>query len=80
VGHEVAIGEKARIIVTMPDPRCVMTTLAQEDLPKDTNILRALTRYNRIHINSAGLFPCAGVYAVVKVPGSLRCGDKVLLH
>jgi len=79
VGHELTFGEAVRLKVTMPDPRCVMTTLAQDDLPDDTDILRTLVRYNRLPIGDAGRFPCAGVYAVVEAPGMLRGGDTVRL-
>ena len=79
IGHELEIGEEVRISVALPDPRCVMTTLAQEDLPKDIEVLRTLTRHNRVQVGAAGLFPCAGVYAVVAVPGTLRVGDRIVL-
>ena len=42
VGQELTIGEGARLHVALPDPRCVMTTLAHDDLPNDNNILRTL--------------------------------------
>jgi hypothetical protein len=56
-----------------------MTTLAQDDLPKDTDILRTLVRHNRIQVGADGQFPCAGVYAVVEAPGRMRVGDRVAL-
>ncbi len=80
VGHELGIGETLRLGVAMPDPRCVMTTLAQEDLPKDTDILRALTRHNRIQVGDMGQFPCAGAYAVVAAQGTVRTGDRAGLN
>jgi uncharacterized protein len=79
IGQELAIGDVVRLGVALPDPRCVMTTLAQEELPKDTEVLRMLTRHNRVQVGSAGLFPCAGVYAVVEAPGMMRVGDRVAL-
>jgi uncharacterized protein len=79
MGLELAIGEAVRLGVALPDPRCVMTTLAQEELPKDTEVLRTLTRHNRVQVGGAGLFPCAGVYAVVEAPGTMRVGDRVAL-
>jgi uncharacterized protein YcbX len=79
IGHELAIGDAVRLSVALPDPRCVMTTLAQDELPKDTDVLRTLTRHNRIQVGGAGLFPCAGVYTVVEAPGTLRTGDRVAL-
>ena len=66
--------------VALPDPRCVMTTLAQDDLPNDTNILRTLVRHNKIQVGDLGQFPCVGVYAVVGAPGSIQCGDRVVLN
>jgi uncharacterized protein len=79
IGRELAIGDAVRLKVALPDPRCVMTTLAQEDLPKDTDILRTLTRHNRLRVGDGGRFPCAGVYAVVAAPGTMRTGDHVAL-
>ena len=77
IGHELAIGEAVRLNVAMPDPRCVMTTLAQDELPNDTDVLRTLTRHNRLQVGDAGQYPCAGVYAVVEAPGPMRTGDGV---
>ena len=80
IGHELAIGDVVRVRVALPDPRCVMTTLAQDELPKDSDVLRTLARHNRIEDGSAGLIPCAGVYAVVQAPGMMRMGDRVALN
>jgi uncharacterized protein YcbX len=80
VGHKLELGDRARLNVALLDPRCVMTTIAQDDLPKDTDILRALVRHNREQIGDLGLFPCAGVYAVVTAPGTVRIGDRVVLN
>jgi uncharacterized protein len=77
IGREVALGDRLRLRIALPDPRCVMTTLAQADLPQDTDILRTLVRHNRIPVGAAGLFPCAGVYSIVQVPGIIRVGDRV---
>jgi hypothetical protein len=48
VGYELRLGDRARINVALLDPRCVMTTLAQEDLPEDSDVLRALVQHNRM--------------------------------
>jgi uncharacterized protein len=69
-----------RLRVTMPDPRCVMTTLAQGDLPKDIDILRTLVRHNTVPVGSFGKLPCAGVYATITAGGIVRCGDQVILQ
>ncbi|HEY6698587.1 MAG TPA: hypothetical protein VIZ67_10195 [Acidimicrobiales bacterium] len=57
-----------RAVALIPDPRCVMTTLAQDDLPQDREVLRTLARQNRIEV-AGGLHPCAGVYATVGAAG-----------
>lgn len=79
IGRALEIGKDLRLRVSLPDPRCVMTTLAQDDLPKDTEILRTLVRHNRIDV-AGGLYPCAGVYATVESPGTIREGDSVALN
>jgi hypothetical protein len=77
VGHQLRIGDAVGLSVALSDPRCVMTTLAQDDLPNDTDILRTLIRHNRLPVADAGQFPCAGVYAVVAASGTVRAGDRV---
>jgi uncharacterized protein len=77
-GRTLAIGDDVQLGVALPDPRCVMPSLAQEDLPKDSRILKALARHNRIDVAGA-LYPCAGVYAVAKGTGTIRKGDGVSL-
>ena len=44
VGHKLGLGDGTRIKVALLNPRCVMTTLAQDDLPQDTDVLRTLVR------------------------------------
>ena len=55
-----------------------MTTVAQDDLPKDNEILRTLVRHNRLDV-AGGLYPCAGVYTVVETVGTIHQGDQVSL-
>jgi len=57
-----------------------MTTLAQEELPRDTDVLRTLARHNKVQVGAAGQFPCAGVYAVVEAPGIMRLRDRVAVN
>jgi uncharacterized protein YcbX len=78
VGRTLAIGDDVQLGVALPDPRCVMPSLAQEDLPRDPQILKALARHNRIDVGGA-LYPCAGVYAVAEATGAIRKGDPVSL-
>jgi uncharacterized protein YcbX len=77
LGHRLAIGDDVRIAVAMPDPRCVMPSLAQEELPRDPGVLKALG-HNRIDVAGA-LYPCAGIYAVVEAGGTIRGNDRVSL-
>jgi len=79
VRSALAVGADAALRIAMPDPRCVMTTLAQGDLAEDTGVLSALVKHNRVSAGDARLFPCAGVYAVVTADGTIRPGDPVAL-
>jgi len=55
-----------------------MPSLAQEALPKDSQILKALARHNMIDVAGA-LYPCAGVYAIAEATGTIRKDDRVSL-
>jgi uncharacterized protein YcbX len=79
VGHGLELGNGVQLSVALPDPRCVMTTQPQGELPKDTGILRTLVRHNRIDV-AGGLYPCAGVYATVAAPGTIHAGDTAVLN
>jgi uncharacterized protein YcbX len=78
VGRSLAIGDGIRLDVAIPDPRCVMPSLAQEDLSRDPKILKTLAKHNRIDI-AGTLFPCAGVYAVSRATGTIHQEDQVSL-
>jgi uncharacterized protein YcbX len=78
IGRTLQIGDTARVAIFLADPRCVMTTLQQGDLPRDNEILRTLVRHNRLDV-AGGRYPCAGVYAVVESGGIARAGDRVML-
>jgi hypothetical protein len=76
VGRKLVIGDQVHLNVALPDPRCCMPSLAQEELPRDPRILKALAQHNRIDV--AGLlFPCAGVYAVAEGAGAVARSDGV---
>ena len=70
IGHTVTIGDKVRLTITGPCPRCVMTTLPQGDLPADPGILRTAAQHNQANI---------GVYAAVLSGGTIHRGDSVTL-
>ncbi|MEX2237006.1 MAG: MOSC domain-containing protein [Dehalococcoidia bacterium] len=78
-GRTLAIGE-VRLRVLIPSPRCVMTTLAQGDLPSDPGILRTIATHNRPMIPGAGReMPSVGVYAIVVAGGVVEVGDEVAI-
>jgi len=67
-GKTLAIGDEVRIQITGPCPRCVMTTLAQGDLPRDPGILRTAAKHNHTHV---------GLYGSVMRGGTIRRGDSL---
>ena len=71
IGRTVRIGDEVQLAITGPCPRCVMTTLAQADLPKDAGILRAAAQHNQVNV---------GVYASVLRGGRVRRGDAISLQ
>jgi uncharacterized protein YcbX len=79
IGRRLGIGDAAWLDVEEHDSRCVMTTLAQDDLPDDPDIMRTMTEHNRIPARGGRAQPCAGVYATVATAGSVRVGDRVTI-
>lgn len=77
VGETLRLGADASVNVMMPTMRCVMTTLAQGDLPDDRAVLRAATDHNRVEISGLGHWACVGAYASVVTPGSICIGDAI---
>jgi len=71
VGKVLCIGESVKLKVTIQCGRCVMTTLAQADLPKDAGILRTAAKYNGANV---------GIYATVVQGGKIRRGDAITLQ
>jgi len=48
VGRELRIGDDVVLAITDHCPRCVMSTLPQRHLPKDSGILRKAARHNEV--------------------------------
>jgi len=70
IGRTLAIGDEIRLSITGPCGRCVMTTLAQGELPQDSGILRTAVQQNQANV---------GVYAAVVRGGTIRRGDRATL-
>ncbi len=71
IGYTLAIGDEVRLKITGPCPRCVMTTMAQGELPNDTSILRTAVQNNQGNV---------GIYASVVQEGTVRRDDSVRLE
>src|SRR5439155_24949885 len=70
IGRTLTIGDEIRLSITGPCGRCVMTTLAQGELPQDSGILRTAVQQNQANV---------GVYAAVVRGGTIRRGDRATL-
>ncbi len=66
-----AIGGDVKLKITGACGRCVMTTLAQKDLPKDIGILKTAVQYNGAQV---------GAYASVLQGGMVQAGDPVWIE
>jgi uncharacterized protein len=79
LGRRLMFGADVQMQLIDPCPRCVVTTLAQGDLPRDMGILRTVGQHNAAA--SVTLAPgvvlsaVAGAYARVLQGGTLRVGD-----
>ncbi len=69
VGRPVTIGN-ATIDAVMECPRCIMTTRAQGDLPRDASIMRAMVAHTSQNLS---------IYCNISKPGRVAEGDTVTL-
>jgi len=69
VGRSVSIGN-ASVEAVMECPRCIMTTRAQGDLPRDAAIMRAMVAHTAQNLS---------VYCNIGKPGRVAEGDSVAL-
>jgi len=77
VGKTLRLGDEVVLEVTDPCPRCVMPTLAQGDLPRDPDIMRAILHNNVLVPFLDKPLPSAGVYARVVQGGRVLRGAAV---
>ena len=70
IDKTLSLGDHVQLKIIQPTQRCIMTTLAQGDLPRDPNVLRTLAKQNN------GNF---GVYAQVIKTGQVKIGDQVAI-
>jgi uncharacterized protein YcbX len=68
--------------LTVPTPRCVVTTLAQPGLARSNGVLRAATRANRVDVPGLGTATYVGAYATVvgEGAGTVARGSAVVLR
>ncbi len=78
-GAGMRFGDALTASVLMPTMRCIMTTLAQGELPRDNEVLRTVARHNRVEISGLGTWSCVGAYATVTTPGGVQVGDEVVV-
>ena len=76
-GTRIRFSDALTALVLLPTMRCIMTTLAQGDLPRDNGVLRTVAQHNRIEIPGLGTWSCVGAYATVTTPGRVTVGDEV---
>lgn len=79
-GATAQLGSAVTASVMMPTMRCIMTTLAQGDLPRDPGVLQAVAQHNRIELPGLGTWSCVGAYASVLTGGRVAVGDAVAVR
>ncbi len=70
----------ATIAFSVESPRCIMTTLAQKELPADRGVLQAIAQHNRTDFAGFGNFACLGIYAEVVSSGEIAVGDSLSIE
>jgi uncharacterized protein YcbX len=70
VGGTLEIGDNVKITSIAPALRCVMTTHAQQDLPRDLAILRTTVQRHQANL---------GAFTAVEGDGRVHLGDAVFL-
>jgi len=79
VGRVIKLGPDITALVVLAVPRCIVTVLGQEELPRDNTVLQVIAQNNRLNVPVLGPSPCAGVYGTLHTGGVLRRRDGVTL-
>lgn len=83
LGQTLSVGAASQLALIDPCPRCVVTTLAQGDLPRDPQILRTVGAHTSgISVTLAPGFvfqAVVGIYGRAIRGGTVRVGDCVAL-
>lgn len=83
-GRDINIGEVV-LSVTRPTFRCMMAVAAQDDLPRQNEVLKTLARINGDQVDlkladASGRGAHFGVWANVTEPGPIQTGDPIRLQ
>lgn len=70
VGKSLTLGA-SQIDVAMECPRCIMTTRAQQDLPRDASIMRAMVAHTAQNLSA---------YCTIRSGGRVALGDSIRLN
>lgn len=76
-GARIRLGDDVVLHVLAPSPRCIVPSLPQPGIGRDTDLLRAIARHNRVDVLDLGRYGCVGAYAMVEQPGPVALGDAV---
>lgn len=79
IGRTLRVGPEVVLRVLTPTARCAIPTLAQDELPADVGIARAIAQHSRVDVLGKGRYGCVGVYAAVVRSGVVRRGDAIAL-
>ncbi|MBR71639.1 MAG: hypothetical protein CMM30_01700 [Rhodospirillaceae bacterium] len=83
VGKIIRIGEKVKIRITDPTPRCAIPTLAQAGgIKKDSKILKTIVEHNSqpVPLLDDEILPCVGVYGFILNSGQIKIDDTISIE
>ncbi len=75
-GRRLRIGDVELEVASLA-PRCVMTTLPQQGLPRDRGVLQTIAKHHMRPFADLGQWACLGLYATVITPGEVAVGADV---